>query len=97
LRRGPLAGQGVPGAFAFGLRLVAWDGTGIDVAGTPASVREFGVTVGGGPQVRLLALTECGTNAIIGAAFDGTGRASARRSPATGPGPATTWSRSWTS
>jgi hypothetical protein len=32
LRRGPLAGKGAAGAFAFGLRLVAWDGTGIDVA-----------------------------------------------------------------
>ena len=35
LRRGPLARQGAAGAFAFGLRLVAWDGTGIDVADTP--------------------------------------------------------------
>jgi Insertion element 4 transposase N-terminal/Transposase DDE domain len=76
LRRGPLAGAATPGAFAFGLRLVAWDGTGIDVADTPASAREFGVTPGGGPQVRLLALTECGTHAVIDAAFDGTGKAS---------------------
>ncbi len=76
LRRGPLAGNGTPGAFAFGLRLVAWDGTGIDVADTPENTREFGVTQGGNPQVRLLALTECGTHAIIDAAFDGVEKAS---------------------
>ncbi|HEX6527538.1 MAG TPA: hypothetical protein VF070_47115 [Streptosporangiaceae bacterium] len=44
LRRGPLAGQETPGAFASGLRLAAWDGTGIDVAGTPENARESGVT-----------------------------------------------------
>jgi hypothetical protein len=76
LRRGPLAGEGTPGAFAFGLRLVAWDGTGIDIADTPENAREFGVTPGGGPQVRLLALTECGTHAVIDAAFDGVEKAS---------------------
>jgi hypothetical protein len=76
LRRGPLARQGAAGAFAFGLRLVAWDGTGIDVADTPGNAREFGVTQGGNPQVRLLALTECGTHAVIDAAFDGVEKAS---------------------
>jgi hypothetical protein len=76
LRRGPLARQGAAGAFAFGLRLVAWDGTGIDVADTPENAREFGVTQGGNPQVRLLALTECGTHAVIDAAFDGVEKAS---------------------
>jgi Insertion element 4 transposase N-terminal/Transposase DDE domain len=76
LRRGPLAGRETAGAFAFGLRLVAWDGTGIDVADTPENTREFGVTQGGNPQIRLLALTECGTHAIIDAAFDGVEKAS---------------------
>ena len=76
LRRGPLAAKGAAGAFAFGLRLVAWDGTGIDVADTPQNAREFGVTPGGSPQVRLLALTECGTHAVIDAAFDGVEKAS---------------------
>lgn len=76
LRRGPLAGEGAAEAFAFGLRLVAWDGTGIDVADTPENTREFGVTQGGNPQIRLLALTECGTHAIIDAAFDGVEKAS---------------------
>ena len=76
LRRGPLAKEGTAGAFAFGLRLVAWDGTGIDAADTPQNPRESGVTQGGNPQVRLLALTECGTYAILDAAFDGVTRAS---------------------
>lgn len=76
LRRGPLASQGAAGAFAFGLRLVAWDGTGIDAADTPENAGEFGVTQGGNPQIRLLALTECGTHALLDAAFDGVARAS---------------------
>jgi hypothetical protein len=76
LRRGPLAGEGMPGAFASGLRLVAWDGTGTDVADTPVNAREFGVTQGGNPQIRLLALTECGTRAVIDAASGGVERAS---------------------
>ena len=76
LRRGALAGPGTPGAFAFGLRLVAWDGTGLDAADTPANAAAFGVTQGGNPQLRLLALTECGTHALIDAVFDGVGKAS---------------------
>jgi hypothetical protein len=76
LRRGPLASAGTAGAFAFGLRLVAWDGTGVDAADTPQNAREFGVTQGGNPQIRLLALTECGTHAILDAAFDGVAKAS---------------------
>jgi Insertion element 4 transposase N-terminal/Transposase DDE domain len=79
LRRGALAAIGTPGAFAFGLRLVAWDGTGLDAADTPANAREFGVTQGGGPQLRLLALIECGTHAVIDAVFDGVARASEQR------------------
>ena len=91
LRCGPLATAGTPGAFAFGLRLAAWDGTGIDAADTPANAAVFGGVQGGGPQLRLLALIECGTHALIGAVFDGVARASeqklARRLlPALGPG-----------
>jgi hypothetical protein len=90
-RCGPLAEAGTPGAFAFGLRLAAWDGTGIDAADTPANAAAFGGVQGGGPQLRLLALIECGTHALIGAVFDGVARASeqklARRLlPALGPG-----------
>src|SRR5499427_2038795 len=91
LRRGPLAVAGTPGAFAFGLRLVAWDGTGIDAADTAANAAAFGGVQGGGPQLRLLALIECGTHALIDAVFDGVAQASeqklARRLlPALGPG-----------
>jgi hypothetical protein len=75
-QRGPLAVAGTPGAFAFGLRLVAWDGTGIDAADTPANAAAFGGVQGGGPQLRLLALIECGTRALTGATFDGVARAS---------------------
>lgn len=59
-----------------GFRLVAWDGTGLDAADTPANAEAFGVTQGGNPQLRLLALTECGTHALIDAAFDGVAKAS---------------------
>jgi hypothetical protein len=79
LRRGALAVAGTPGAFAFGLRLVAWDGTGIDAAGTPANAAAFGGVQGGGPQLRLLALIECGTHALIDAVFDGVARASEQK------------------
>ena len=48
MRRGALAVAGTPGAFAFGLRLVAWDGTGIDAADTPANAAAFGGVQGGG-------------------------------------------------
>jgi hypothetical protein len=79
LRCGALAQAGTPGAFAFGLRLVAWDGTGIDAADTPANAAAFGGVQGGGPQLRLLALIECGTHALIGAVFDGVARASEQK------------------
>ncbi|WP_052270302.1 IS4 family transposase [Streptomyces sp. MUSC 125] len=75
-RCGTLAASLTPGAFAFGLRLVAWDGTALDIPDTPANAAEFGFTGKGGvnqsghPQVRLMALTECGTHALVDAAFD---------------------------
>jgi hypothetical protein len=79
LRRGALAVAGTPGAFAFGLRLAAWDGTGLDAADTPANAEAFGVTQGGNPQLRLLALIECGTHAVIDAVFDGVSKASEQK------------------
>jgi hypothetical protein len=70
--RGPLAAAGTPGTFAFGRRIVAWDGTGIDTADTPANAETFGrAGAAGHPQLRLLALIECGTHAVLAAAFDG--------------------------
>jgi Insertion element 4 transposase N-terminal/Transposase DDE domain len=68
---GPLAASGASGAFAFGRRLVAWDGSSIDAADTAENVAAFGRPSGGGyPQLRLLAVIECGTHAIIDAVFD---------------------------
>jgi hypothetical protein len=70
--RGPLATAGMPSAFAFGRRLAAWDGTTLDEASGAGNAAAFGVPRGGRrPQLRLLALTECGTRACIDAAFDG--------------------------
>jgi hypothetical protein len=79
LLRGGLADQRTLGAFAFGLRLVAWDGTGLDAADTPANAAAFGAGHGGNPQLRLLALTECGTHAVIDAVFDGFDQASEQK------------------
>jgi hypothetical protein len=62
--------------FWRGLRLVAMDGTLLDVPDTADNRQEFGASAnaaGGGayPQVRLVALAECGTRAVIDAAFGG--------------------------
>ena len=68
----PLATPATPGAFLFGLRLMALDGTTLDVPDTPANVRAFGrQTAPRGtcawPRVQLVALSECGTHAICDA------------------------------
>src|SRR4051812_37482658 len=72
--QGPRATPATPGAFAFGRRLVAWDSTGVDGPDTAANAAAFGRA--GHPQLRLLALLECGTHALLGAVFDGFDRAS---------------------
>ena len=73
---GPLAAPGEDGSFAFGLRVVAWDSAVIDVPDAPANEASFGRHRAGNgdasrPQLRLLALAECGTHGVIDAAFDG--------------------------
>jgi Insertion element 4 transposase N-terminal/Transposase DDE domain len=69
--RGPRAAAGTPGAFAFGRRIVSWDGTALDVPRTAANLAAFGVPSGGWqPAVRLMALIEDGTRSAIDAAFD---------------------------
>jgi hypothetical protein len=67
----PLATPGTAGAFYRELRLVTIDGTCIDVADSAANDERFGRPgsgrgegVGGFPQLRLVALAECGTHAI---------------------------------
>ncbi len=60
----PLATATTPGAFLFGLRLLALDGTTLDLADTPANVRVFGRQPGprgtsAWPRVQVVALSEC--------------------------------------
>ncbi len=76
---GPLAGPDTTGAFWRGLRVTSLDGTTLDVQDTEANWERFGGPTtkneqgqrlrGGFPQMRLIALAECGTRALIGAAL----------------------------
>jgi hypothetical protein len=69
----PLGVAGTPGTWLAGRRLVAIDGTCLDVADTPANAEHFGrpgVTKGeraAFPQARVVALAECGTHAMFAA------------------------------
>jgi hypothetical protein len=69
----PLATESTPGCWLAGRRLVAIDGTTLDVADTEANDEFFGrpgVNKGersAFPQARLVALAECGTHAIFDA------------------------------
>jgi hypothetical protein len=66
----PQAQPTTPGAFLFGLRLMAIDGTVENVPDTPANDHYFGRPGsrrgrGGYPQAKALYLVECGTHAIV--------------------------------
>ncbi len=69
----PLASPETPGSWLAGRRVVAIDGTTLDVADTPENARFFGrpgVSKGeqaAFPQARLVAVAECGTHAIFDA------------------------------
>jgi len=68
----PLAAPGAPGAWYRGLRVMALDGSCMDVADERANAAFFGyptATRGQSafPQARLLGLVECGTHAIVAA------------------------------
>lgn len=75
----PVATPETPGAFRFGLRLMAIDGTTLSMPDTPANARAFGVpttrrgagatvtTTGAFPLIRLALLVECGTHAVCAA------------------------------
>lgn len=70
----PLATPDTPGAFRFGLRLVAVDGTTETVPDTPDNDTYFGRLQGSRgpsafPLVRCVYLCECGTHAIFDAGF----------------------------
>ncbi len=71
----PLATGETPGAFWRGLRLVSVDGSTLDVADTADNAQAFGRPGSGRgegqgafPQLRLVALAECGTHAMFAAA-----------------------------
>ena len=69
----PIGGQDTPGVWLAGRRLVAIDGTCLDVADTVVNTAHFGrpgVNKGeqaAFPQARVVALAECGTHAIFAA------------------------------
>ena len=72
----PMAPAALPGAFCAGRRVLAVDGTNVDVPETDGNVAEFGYPSGGGafPQIRVVALAEAATHAVIAVA---TGKARA--------------------
>ena len=70
----PVATAGTPGCFWRGLRLTAIDGSTLDVPNSPQNRAVFdGPSNADGPgafpQVRLLVHAECGTKALLDAAF----------------------------
>src|SRR5919199_4094883 len=70
----PIATVQTPGAFRFGLRLMALDGTVEDVPDSPANAAAFGRQHGSRgdsacPQVQGVYLVEWGTHAIVDATF----------------------------
>lgn len=72
----PMARPGTRGAWFHGLRMMAIDGLVLDVADTLDNDTAFGrcgndQTPGPFPQVRLVALGECGTHAVVDAELGG--------------------------
>lgn len=73
----PLASPDTPGAFRFGLRLMAIDGATLSMPDSPANARAFGrpttrdraghPVAGPWPLIRLVTLVECGTHLICDA------------------------------
>lgn len=73
---GVLGTEETPGAFYRDWRVMAIDGTCLDVADTEANDRSFGRpaskregSTGAFPQIRVMGLAECGTHAIVDAAI----------------------------
>ena len=72
----PVARHGTKGAWLGARRLMAIDGFMLDVPDTPENAAEFGRKSNGTkssafPQVLTVALAECGSHAVVGAAFGG--------------------------
>lgn len=65
----PLASAATPGAWLSGRRLMAIDGVMLDLPDTAANTAEYPKAVGGTrrpyPQVKIVALGECGTQAVL--------------------------------
>ena len=74
---GPVAPDGLDGAFCRGMRVAAVDGFVLDVPDTPVNRATFGGPVdargqaAGFPQARVVTLTETGTHSSIGASVGG--------------------------
>lgn len=70
----PLAAPGAPGAWYRGLRVMAVDGSCLDVADEADNAEFFGYPAASRgqsafPQARVLGLVECGTHAVVAAAM----------------------------
>ena len=81
--RGPVGELGDEGVFFQGLRVCAVDGTVFDLERTSENLACYEVPPGSWfPQVRLVALVECGTLAVVDAAHDSISSGdAARRAP----------------
>jgi len=101
---GPIATPRTVGAFLGGLRLMAIDGTTLDLADTPDNARAFGRPTthrgterGAFPQVRVVALIETGTHALCDAVLRpfrcGEAPAALRLLRSAGPGMLPLWDR----
>ncbi|MPY85908.1 MAG: IS4 family transposase, partial [Actinophytocola sp.] len=71
----PMAAAGTRGTWYGDWRVMALDGVVLDVPDTPENREKFGKSRNAQaespfPQVRIVGLAECGTHAIVGAAFD---------------------------
>jgi hypothetical protein len=98
----PLATAATPGAFLFGRRLMALDGTTVELPDTPANERAFGRRrtprgTSAWPQALLVLLVECGTRAVCDAGV-WPGQADERRAGrrllrTVGPGSLVLWGR----
>lgn len=71
---GPVGTPETPGVFWRGLRVTAMDGSTLDIPDSPANDEEFGRPTsqhkpGPYPQVRLVGLAECGSQALIDMKF----------------------------
>jgi hypothetical protein len=101
---GPVAAPPTPGAFLFGLRLMAVAGTTLDLPDTTANGRLFGrpttgrgTGVGAFPQLRLIWLVEAGTHVRCDAGlrpfFRGEAPAARQLLRSVGPGRLLMWDR----